>query len=209
MTNENKEITISAEYLRLAQLFASKEDARYYLKGVNVEPHPSGAGVLIVATDGHVMGIFYDREGYVPESMLIAFDKGLISALKSEKSERCGRIVTVRGGRLTVMTKDIEGNPLEEKYIKPGNIKIDGTFPQWRMVLPAEFEPCYFAINPKLLKPFEIVASALGGKNPGVHFRTTAYNGPIEVTIANKDFYGVIMPMKCDWVSQTTADWLD
>jgi len=207
---ETKEIRINAEYLRLAQLFSSKDDVRYYLKGVQVEPHPSGEGILIIATDGHVLGSFYDRNGYVPEPMLIGFDKGLISALKSERSEKFGRVVTVRGGRTTVMTIDSEGEPWKEKYIKPGNIEMDGTFPDWRRVLPSDVENCNPTFDVSLLKPFEAVCKFFSVK--GLKLEPSGETGPMGVKVkGTDDFYGVLMSFNGHAVISNTGkpDWIE
>jgi hypothetical protein len=61
-----KETIINARYYIEAGAFVTKEMSRYTLNGIRVEPHPEG-GAVIVATDGHTMGIFHDREGKCDE----------------------------------------------------------------------------------------------------------------------------------------------
>ena len=56
------QLNINAGLFYAASLFTSKEDARYYLQGVFVEPHPI-EGITLTATDGVRLACIYDRSG--------------------------------------------------------------------------------------------------------------------------------------------------
>ena len=172
-------ISINAEYLHLAHLFTTTDDTRYYLKGVQVEPHPTDDGILIIATDGHKAAVFYDQEGYVSENMLIAFDKPFLASLKQERNENFIRRVTVRHDRLVTMSTDTDGELFEEKHIKPGPMLIDGTFPDWRRIMPDITTPGPVpAFNAAYIKIFQQVSSALtGAKSPSIRITAQDLNG--------------------------------
>jgi len=204
-----REISINAEYLRLAQLFSSKDDNRYYLKGVHIEQHPSGEGIIIVATNGTVCGIFYDREGYVENKLLIEFSKPFITSLKSEKREH-GRRVTIKNDRLVVMTINSDGSMVNEEFIKPGNIEIDDTFPDWRRILPKDFSnDSLIIINPKEIEVFSVVASSLtNSKLTPITFNPSGKHGPIGILCGHDDFFGIVMPMKVGKSMKDVNSWL-
>lgn len=192
-----KPVSINAEYLRLAQLFCSTDKTRYYLMGVQIEPHPDG-GILLVGINGHIAGVFYDRTGYVPEPMLLDLDKPFIASLKSSKSETDGRRVTIQDNRLVTMVVDSDDKFIQKKYIKPGLIEIDGTYPDWRRILPSPDRnisvPCF---NSGYIKIFQTVAKSLTrGKAGGVKLTAGPDNGSIAVTVVHEDFFGALMPMR-------------
>lgn len=198
------ELSINAEYVRLAQGFCSTEDLRYYLKGVQVEPHPSGKGVLIIATSGLVAGIFYDRTGIADRNYLLELDNPTIAALKIGRGEKKNRILTIKNDRLTVTHQ--KGHEL---HIKPNAIEIDGTYPDWRRIIPSEFETYQSAptIDTLLLKPFTAACKSLCDKSGVVMLTSSPDRGPISCRIHHADFMGVIMQMRDD-VEGATVDWL-
>ena len=72
---------ISARGLHAVSHFISSEVTRYYLSGVFIETAPEG-GVNLVATDGHMIGVYHDAEGTVSEPTILAPSKALIKACK-------------------------------------------------------------------------------------------------------------------------------
>ena len=64
---------IRTDYLRAVSYSVSKETYRYYLQGIYVEPHPV-CGVILVATDGHRLTAFYDRDGYAVRPAILSAD---------------------------------------------------------------------------------------------------------------------------------------
>ncbi len=200
-------LSINAEYVRLAHGFASTEETRFYLMGVQVEPHPSGEGVLIIATDGHVAGIFYDRKGIADKNYLLALDKPTLSALKAQRSDgnRGNRFVTIKDDRLVIT--NMAGL---EYHIKPNAVEIDGTFPDWRRIIPEKFEgEASLAIDANGLKPFIAVAKSLVG-NSGMACVTLtpgAVGGPNSCRVAHPDFTGVITPAR-GGRTEPTVDWI-
>lgn len=177
--------------------------------GVRIEPHPDG-GILLIATNGHIAGIFYDRTGYVPEPMLLDLDKPFLISLKSDRYENYGRAVTIRGERLVTVVLEEDGTFADEKHIKPGQIEIDGTFPDWRRIMPSPDSnisvPCF---NPGYIKIFQTVAKSLTGKKVSpIKLTATGKEGPMSVTIHHDDFFGALMPM-IDSTANCNPSWIN
>jgi hypothetical protein len=72
---------VRADRLRLASLFCGEEEGfRRYLAGVYVEPCSAG-GVRLVATNGHIFGMFHDPDGFTDHSCIIALPAALKIAI--------------------------------------------------------------------------------------------------------------------------------
>lgn len=61
---------VNPKFFHAISLFASKSDVRYYLEGVFIESNPKG-GVNIVATNGHVMAVMHDPEGFAHKQIIV------------------------------------------------------------------------------------------------------------------------------------------
>ena len=125
----------------------SGEKTRYYLNGVYVEEHDKD-GIQIIATDGHVLlrkpvasGAFIGAD---VSKQATQFDRGFILALdtadKAMKAKTQGD-AWLYGDTATgiVQVLDVKAKA-DEGYRRVGVLefeRIDGTFPDWRRVLPA------------------------------------------------------------------------
>ena len=192
--------------------FISDESVRYYLQGVQVAPLITG-GVTLVATTSRVLGAMrlQATEASATATFILSASKDLLRACKARK--RILRTIVCRADRVDVYESyntDAEkpGTPVYTGH-RP---YIDGTFPDWRKVLPATVSgsrseaahkegtaPTWMALNPTLLALFA------GSGVPGVSFD---WNGAGAILVANSDprFLGVIMPMRA---TTTDADILD
>ena len=106
-------ISIPVDLLKAAIICCSTEETRYYLNGVYVSL--SGH---IVATDGHRMFV-----GRLPEGTIV--EKDIIIPLESVKAA------------LKLVHRSAETTELTENLL--GAIRftpVDGTFPDWRRILP-------------------------------------------------------------------------
>lgn len=75
---------VNPKYFAAINLFAAENDVRYYLCGVYIEPHPE-KGAVIVATNGHIIGIIHDPEGFCAKPIIVGdITKPLISACRSK-----------------------------------------------------------------------------------------------------------------------------
>lgn len=179
-------ITVNADMLRAALLCASSEETRYYLKGVFVDP----AGKL-VSTDNHRMFV------------------GTIDLAASEHNPAPGSFTGWIICR-DVLKRALAGHKLPTITIAPdrtGDIAcqpVDGTFPDWRRVVPSEitgtvaqFNPAYVADMGKIGlllqdKPKRGYSSA--GLTARIHHNGEA---PAGVTFPGvEDAFAILMPIR-------------
>lgn len=130
-------LTVNSRLLKAVSLCVSTEEVRYYLNGVYFEKHPTKPGVIMVATDGHTLLAAYDETAELADNMvscIMPIDKGLLSKL-TPKSGEFSRRVEFDGKSVRVLTVYREGD--EPELITAAASKpIDGTFPDWRLVMP-------------------------------------------------------------------------
>lgn len=144
-------IRINANLFRAASVCVSAEEPRYYLNGVLVEPHPV-AGILLVATDGHRMAVIHDETGHCDAPAIVRLGKAALKECKPAARGELRREIIVDpdalgadgfAGRADILAYqlahgEMDGDKPEEG--RPVSLQvgcvIDGTFPDWRMVLP-------------------------------------------------------------------------
>lgn len=125
-------LTVNANLFRIANLFASTEESRYYLCGVLIEPVAEG-GVRLVATDGHKLVCIYERDGKADKPTLISL-KG--DALKACKSRDRNRVLEL-GNDGVALVREWSDSPEEKGKIvgyQPEAV-IDGSFPDYRVAV--------------------------------------------------------------------------
>jgi len=112
---------LSAESFARAALCQFNEKTRYYLGGVQIEPCKSGPGALMIATDGNILVVIHDPEGFVtPDaSAIIALPQSLMKMCKGDERLEINDDTATVGG-LTVSGVTIK----------------DATYPNWRVVMP-------------------------------------------------------------------------
>jgi hypothetical protein len=194
MTDTNRaSFRIDAAYAVLVQPFQSRDPTRFYLEGFYVQPGTDG-GATIVATDGHTMAIFKDKAGTVKVPGIIKLSKTTLAACKSYKTE-IGRVLVVDGERASVYFNwNSEEDPGILVAAQDGAV-IDGTFPDWRRVvpsLPVKFGPA--TVNGSYLKRFERMSNH--GKPTAVSVFADNQAGPVIVLTEREDFVGIVMPMR-------------
>ena len=180
--------------LYASALYQSTDHHRFYLRGVNIEPHPSGVGVLMVATDGHRLSAYYDRQGEAVEPVVVPVPKPLIAAI-AKRSAAASRL-TWDAGRWTVLDEygDVSSIHLADA--------IDGSFPDWRHVVGTGlaslsldgigFDPALFAAMASIIK----VAKAHGVDAGGVKIAPSD-SSPARLLIGGMpDWSGVMMPYR-------------
>jgi hypothetical protein len=177
--------TVSGSAFLKAATFASQDPTRYYLAGVYIEPSPKG-GAVLVATDGHGMVIAHDPGATVTGSAIVSLPAALMSACKAKRGN--DPQVTIEGGFATV------GD------LTAPNVIVDGSFPDWRRVVPdiADNEPppasgaCFdaFLINR--------MGNALcgGDKTSPLSFTGKDTSSPHLVYGRDRLAFGVLMPIR-------------
>lgn len=133
-------IRCNANLYRIAMACASTEATRYYLGGVQIEPHAAG-GVLLITTDGHRMFVCHDESGFADETAIIKLEKDALKACKSKRGDN--RILVIDSGMNEAAIKLVTG-PADEPEYSPlamaYQVRVDGTYPDWRRVIPKEFK---------------------------------------------------------------------
>jgi len=174
---------IATDLLKAALLCASTEETRYYLKGV----HLSTSGHM-VTTDGHRMFVAKLAEA-VPADVIIPLAD--VQAALKLAGARC--------------------QELEVSAEKIGQIAytaVDGTFPEWRAVLPAgegaayepttpEEAPHLAHFNPEYVGDIGKMAKILSGAVGSFKLQVWTATNPAGVTFAGRDdCLAVLMPMR-------------
>lgn len=192
-------LVISAEIAWKLQPLQSKEEARYYLCGFHVE-HVAPF-MHIVATDGHALGAFCERDGIFHDNgigNIYNIPAPVLKECKPGKRDIGRRWLIINGQECGVVMADNAAdtlnvwqskNPLLVLAMAPYQ-PIKSTYPDWRRVFPNEDNPASWAnFDPKVLKQFDracerdIKIMASGG-NPAL------------VLTNDADFVGVVMPKR-------------
>jgi len=208
-------VTLSIRALRATLVAVSTEETRYYLNGINLEFTPDG--VVMAATDGHRMIVLrqpYGEHGATGAHASVIVPRDLVAKLKVRHKVVEETTLTIADdGKLT----------FEHAGEMFGGARVDGTFPDYRRVVPqdlngeaAQYNPTYLADFAKARVELGAEPTKKGGASPVVH-----YNGgsPAIVDFAyNTGFQaiGVIMPLRVPttmvttphtWASAPAAAW--
>lgn len=229
------ECIISADLVRRALNGVSTEEARYYLNGVHVSPAPEG-GAVITATDGHILITLHDPKGVVSGQGILALSKPMKAALKVTGIMLETRLLLARtthgAGRAFVADVATRGDgddysphaAASEIFDAPdkrvvsaqfGPVLIDGTFPDWRRVLPSKLRPDapIPVLDQRLLAR---VAEALAANSKGSRLLVLTASGdtpeaePVMVTttqIGAPSALAVIMPVRHDRSQPAVPAW--
>jgi DNA polymerase-3 subunit beta len=164
---------INVNYLKAAAIVASKEAVRYYLNGVAIQANDKG--VFIVATDGHRACVFRQSKTGTPLDIIIPL--AAINALKTKEDT-------------------VELRKINDVQYMIGNIAfepIDGTFPDWRRIVPKETSGEIAQFDPAYVGDFAKVAKALN-KGASVLISHNGYSASLVSFGPDVDGFGLLMP---------------
>lgn len=172
--------------LKAAALFASKDQYRYYLGGVYVHQHDGKTRA--VATDGKVLFAVQCADAAdVTGSGIVPLT--LISQIKAPRGvEDC--TITIVNDRVTI---EYAGQSIQAAT-------IDGTFPSYGRVLPAEYDtqtPAQYDPDNTIL--FKKAAKLLGADGVPYIYQNGENPAIVRITPPAHDMYscfGIIMPMR-------------
>lgn len=186
-------ISLNTHFLHVAGLFVSSEQTRYYLGGVYIEPHKSGSGVTMTATDGHKLIHIHDPDGACDRPILI---KALPVGRQLKPGKRMLRRIATGAvetrGRFTLNLHDIDD--VGQAHLIGSLLceTVDGSFPEYRRVIPAMSKPGLSGqFNPALIAAVATAASALGVTC--LTFRQKDRNSPAIALLGARAF-AVLMP---------------
>ncbi len=165
-----------------------KDQSRYSLSGINIERHSSGKGAVYVATNGHIMGVFYDKDAIIPEDVkddsgeVIRFSKDILKYL-SKKTNK-DSVIKISQSRIEV------GNISEDVKF------IDTIYPDWRRVIDGikkqdpspivNLDSYYLSLFPKMFNK----------KNLGIQIHPQD-ELPVKILVEQQPNYlFVLMPMR-------------
>jgi len=178
---------INLKALKAVALFCSKEETRYYLKGVNLQFRSDH--VIMVATNGHY---------------LTALRQSLEDPLDSPIADTIIPIELIDRIKLTKHDDKaelyVDGHKVTITYMGATYVDghIDATFPDWRRITPsnvsgeaAQYDASYAALYMKAARMFAKDAQIRIGHN-GLSPALVSWL-PSE---AGLDAFGVLMPMR-------------
>lgn len=201
---------------------ASTEETRYYLNGVGVHLLPEGA--RLIATDGHVMGIFRDYEAHGTfDGIAVVSRLAIVDAFKAARKEARRNdpsnywlVVDDTGMGSAVLaptaSSAVAGKECPVLWRSLKSVLIDGSFPDYARVIPQEAHhvaPCDFGWNPALIGRFTSVIANddAKGATRGVSLISTCAEGDGPYLVLSAfvpDFVGVVMPMRNGTVDAAT-----
>ena len=223
MEREIRNIRVDAKKFAAAALFRSKEETRYYLNGVYIEPHPDG-GVIMVATNGHQMAVIRDENGEANAPFICKASQRFYTACAKSPADvlkRPGQIHFV-GHVANLVCEGFDGDPsvigdchIEVEYAPD----IDGIYPDWRRVLPPfDAQPAlpgtvgpYFGVNAEYVADFAKAMKIITGMREQKFITMNVNDRASPIGITNQycpEFLGVLMPAREASERPTLPAWL-
>lgn len=204
----------NADFYRIAFACASTEETRFYLRGVFVEPSESG-GAILTATDGHRMICIHDEKaefGAHESPLIIRLSPEALKLCKAKRGEE-RREIAIAGDVATIeiVTIGENGDHRQAIGLSP-NCIVDGTFPDWRRVIPATIAKgngdALDAYQGKYIAGFadigDELAKVANHARGGVMQMRVNEDGPNRMAwihwAAIPHAFGVLMPMRADTV---------
>jgi DNA polymerase-3 subunit beta len=187
-----KTATINLKVLAALSLCASTDKARYYLHGVCVEIAPRH--VTYAATDGHVMAAHREElADDAPDNELLGSFIIPTAACAKFKLKKRASTVGIIMGDAEHLTIGHGGENIGFRF-KP----VDGTFPEWRRVVPA---PPTGETKTAQFSPSNVSRLANVGTQLGYGALCIHHNGGNPTLVdwqGNTDTVAVIMPYRVD-----------
>lgn len=200
--------TISRNELQAALTFASTDDARYVLTGINFELRP-GAQPVLVTTDGRRLAVIESlaeqpEDGIDMDAQFILrpdFAKALYQLSKAVGMKNFPWIMF----NWIPVHKSIDVAFVGAKcdvHIEEGAI-IEGDYPNWRRMMPAKTEKRQpindLGLNAEFIGDFSKVSKIMGSETPVIQMNLVGKDRAIEVRLsAIPTFYAMIMPCAID-----------
>ena len=185
-------IYIEHNILKALLLTAGKNDARIFLNGIQVEY--SEKGVLLVTIDGHRISVArVDYVGDEFDSFIVP--RTLIEGAKGKAYHPC-RLSCDQGIVFFTHTAETRAR------------KLEGTYPQWRRIIPREFSGEAAVFNPTYYGDLGKAEKLLG--MPEFSFFMRLNGEKPSLYLPNSDFAIYIMGKRAPdkWVPFETPEWI-
>jgi len=190
-------IKVDANLFRLAYGAVSTEETRYYLNGVHIEPHPT-VGALLVSTDGHRAIVAYDPDGVCDQHVIVKLPGAALAQCKPDRHDSEARRLVVDAEANTA-TLELAGKAILVSH----EVLIDGSFPDWRRVVPKEMKagkaaPTTFAAN--FLSDWGKLGTDIKKTVPGasgiVRFDLSDGASPAIIRFGTPNVFAILMPVR-------------
>jgi hypothetical protein len=184
---------INVRKLKAAAIAGGDEETRYYLQGVYIEPMRDD--IRLTGTNGHVLICarqdYHDDDGLTARPAPFIMPADLIVKIKLTKKHGLKTFAAVTFDQATLhITIEFDGATYGAKA-------IDGTYPNYRNVIPAEAptpaEPGHY--DSKYLAALDKAAVLLGAPRAVI---AQAGESPALVKLGDADAFGVLMPLRAD-----------
>lgn len=182
------ELTIKAGVLSALTNLSGKKDIRYYLNGVLVEVKDKT--LRLVATDGHVMGIYQQELEEPSEAMRLVIPNEVIAKLDKKTTN--------------TLVCDQDQWRVDNINFAP----IDGQYPDYMRVLPSKITGEVAQFNPDFIARFAKVAKALSSKFAVPIIAHNGTSGALVDIGLPLNFVGIMMPIRTDAPMPSVPVWL-
>jgi len=178
---------LNANIFAAVHAFTSADQTRYYLHGVLVEP-----GGLLIATDGHALFVALDHTatGLPNEPVIISADKALLTAARNRKA---GNIIFPDGYNGAATVTDDTDQAMGAGISRV----IDGTFPDWRRVVPTDSGALPTTLDGAILRRVsDAIKTITQRKTQPLHFGATTDSAQTIVFPHFEHAFAVICAMR-------------
>jgi hypothetical protein len=205
MTKPTFDFNLSADMLCGVAECRALDGPRHYLYGVYVEPAPdpvnAGRGVRMVATDGAIMCVAFDPDGYAARTAMLKLD-WKDKNLKTAPREAGKRRITITDEK-GVIALAPEGAPddLDNVLAYAKVEEAEDNFPQYRRVIPhinaMADRPFAQGFSSELIRRIAASAKRMGGASSAMHFTQANSGDPALIRIADMpNAFWVLMPYR-------------
>ena len=189
------EIIIPISYIKCALVTAASKDVRYYLNGLAILPHKTGA--ILTSADEHRLTMLHIPGSFgLPEGGAI---------LPRDFCERVAKVKYPRNAPSETFT--IEGNRVRATLAGMDAALVDGRFPDVARVVPKECSNEVGQFDPRYLGDLAKQAIALGAGATNVYIHHNGETSAARITMdGHPEFLGVLMPVRVQ-DAPAAGDW--
>ena len=176
--------TINRAKLEYVSHCVPKDDVRYYLNGVLVEHN------IIIATDGHRMAVTHDASDVEEWEPVIIPGDIVKTVLKM--TPKIQEVIPIEPNKLG----DISFTP------------IDGTYPDWRRIIPTKFSDELSQFDPKYVLDAHKATEKLHGRDTkNIVLRHNGVSGAMLYRVDYNDSFTIIMPRRTEIPVDINLTW--
>jgi len=209
-----RKVIVSARAIAALLPFASKDETRYYLNGIKIEPARADfGGVLLIATDGHKLAVVHDLLGQTDGEHIVSIPSGL-SRLLGRSATRTALKTRAHfiGNAVHLVDEDFPDTldatePTEHHLFTGYGPDIEGDYPAWRKVFDFARERRHaglpVTLNAVNISDFINAANVLKEVRNGpapFSVYSPEIGAPSLITAENNEdglaFVGLLMPMR-------------